>query len=58
MQRGENDLRDFPLVSFVGVFGVVFQGLRAGEFVVGGGRGADVALAGDLAREAGDGAGD
>ena len=49
---------DFVLVALVGAGSVVGEGFRAGEFVVGGGRGDDVAVAGYLAGEAGNGAGD
>lgn len=51
-------LYDFVLVSFIGTRSVVGEGLWACEFVVGGGRGDDVAVAGYLPGEAGDGAGD
>ena len=54
---GGQFLGRFPGVAVVGIFGVVLKGFWAGELVVGGGGGADVALAGDLAREALDGAG-
>ena len=47
-----------PFVAGIGAGDVVCEGLGAGEFVVGGGRRDDVALGGDLAGEAGDGAGD
>lgn len=49
---------DFPLVALVGAGHVVGQGLGAGKVMVAAGGGDDVALAGDLAGEAGDGAGD
>lgn len=51
-----SDLFDLPGVALVGAGDVVGQGLGAGEVVVGRRRGDDVALAGDLAGEAGDGA--
>lgn len=51
-------LLDFPLVALVGAGHVIGQGLRAGKVMVAAGGGDDVALAGDLAGEAGDGAGD
>ncbi len=50
-------LFDLVFVSFVGAGAVVGEGLRAGEFVVGGGCGDDKTVAGELAGEAGDGAG-
>ena len=49
---------DFVLVPFIGTRAVVGEGFRACEFVVGGGGGDYVAVAGYLAGEAGDGAGD
>lgn len=49
---------DLPLVALVCAGAIVGEGLGAGELVVGGRRGDDVALAGYLAGEAGDGAGD
>lgn len=49
---------DFVLVSLVGAGPVVGEGFWAGEFVVGRWGGDDVAVAGYLAGEAGDGAGD
>lgn len=55
---GRDGLVDFPLVAGVGARAVVGEWLWAGEFVVRAGRGDDVALRGDLAGEAGDGAGD
>lgn len=55
---GATYLCDLPLVALVRARTVVRQRLRAGELVVRGGRGDDVALAGDLAGEARDGAGD
>lgn len=54
----ETRLLDFPLVALVGAGHVVGQGLGAGKVMVAAGGGDDVALAGDLAGEAGDGAGD
>lgn len=48
-------LADFPLVSLVGIFSIVLQGLRAREFVVAGRRSADVPLACNLSREPRDG---
>lgn len=50
-------LLDFPLVALVGTRHVVGEGLRAGKVMVAAGGGDNVALAGDLAGEAGDGAG-
>ena len=50
-------LLDFVVVACVGSGPVVGEGFRAGEFVVAGGGGDDVAVAGDLAGESGDGAG-
>ena len=49
---------DFILVALVGTRPVVGEGFWACEFVVGGGGGDDVAVAGYLAGKAGDGAGD
>ena len=50
-------LFDLVFVSFVGAGAVVGEGLRAGEFVVGGRGRDDKTVAGELAGEAGDGAG-
>lgn len=44
-------LADFPLVSLVGIFSIVLQWLRAGEFVVAGRRSTDVSLARNLSGE-------
>lgn len=51
------DLFDLVLVSLIGASDVVGEGFRACEFVVGGGGGDYVAVAGYLAGEAGDGTG-
>ena len=51
-------LLHLPLIPLVGAGYIVGQSFWAGEVVVAAGRGDDVALAGDLAGEAGDGAGD
>lgn len=56
--KKHTDLLHLPLIALVGAGHVVGQRLRAREVVVGAGRGDDVALAGDLPGEAGDGAGD
>jgi hypothetical protein len=50
-------LGDFELVALVCAGYVVGERVGGQEFVVGGWRGADVAVRGDLAAEAGDGAG-
>lgn len=47
----------FPFVAGICAGAVVGEGLGAGELVVGGWGGDDVALGSDLAGEAGDGAG-
>jgi hypothetical protein len=44
-------LADFPLVSLVGIFSIVLQWLRTGEFVVAGRRRTDVPLARNLSCE-------
>lgn len=51
-------LLHLPLISLVGAGHIVGEGVWAGEVVVAAGSGDDVALAGDLASKAGDGAGD
>lgn len=56
--REQTHLLHLPLVTLVRSGHIICQGLRAGEVVVAAGRRDDVALAGDLAGEAGDGAGD
>lgn len=50
-------LCDLPLVACVCAGAVVSERFGTGEFMVGGGCRDDVALGGDLAGEAGDGAG-
>ena len=50
-------LGNLPGVAVVGAFGVVGEGCRAREFVVAAGGCDDVAVGGDLAGEALDGAG-
>lgn len=46
-------LADLPLVALVRVLGIILQGLWARELMVTGRGGTNVALPGDLAREAG-----
>lgn len=62
VETGRRELKvyflNLVLVSAVRVFDVVFQGLWARKVVVGRRRGDNVPVAGDLARESGDGAGD
>jgi hypothetical protein len=50
-------LRDLPLITLVGAGNIVCERFWASELVVGGWGCDDVALGGDLAGEAGDGAG-
>jgi hypothetical protein len=56
-EGGWGEGKYLPVVSGICSGTVVGEGFGAGELVVGGGRRDDVALGGDLAGEAGDGAG-
>ena len=57
-EKSPPHLGHLPLVALVGAGDVVGEGRGAGEIMVAAGSGDDVAMAGDLPGEAGDGAGD